>query len=243
MQLDTGSPYTLFYQDKLSLLNQGTPPAELVGDTLLNTIRFTLGGKAIERENVKVIKHKETASTLNEEPIIVGTLGMDVIEPYVLTLDFLHQEFFLSESIPDSLRASITETDFYYSQHHILFPVMLLGQRKMVYFDSGSSAFPLLIDKANWQKLINPDSLSASYSVSSWSKSLKATTQATSERVIIANESLPLQRVTYIDGASQNQVNQMLAMGIGGMVGNQLFIGTVLVIDLPHKKFGVYRPR
>jgi hypothetical protein len=42
-----------------------------------------------------------------------------------------------------------------------------------------------------------------------------------------------------MDGASDAQVNRMMAMGIGGMIGNQLFIGHILILDTKNKQFGL----
>ena len=41
-----------------------------------------------------------------------------------------------------------------------------------------------------------------------------------------------------MQGASDTQIAQMMKMGIGGMTGNKLFIGSILVLDTKNKKLG-----
>lgn len=55
----------------------------------------------------------------------------------------------------------------------------------------------------------------------------------------IANTTLPLHSVTYIEGASSAQVERMLKAGIGGMTGNKLFLHYVLILDTKNQQFGV----
>jgi hypothetical protein len=50
---------------------------------------------------------------------------------------------------------------------------------------------------------------------------------------------MPIRHVTYIEGASDVQINQMMKMGIGGMTGNRLFISSVLLLDTKNRRFGI----
>jgi hypothetical protein len=56
---------------------------------------------------------------------------------------------------------------------------------------------------------------------------------------VLASHKLPIKFATYIEGASDTQIQQMMKMGIGGMTGNKLFLNATLVLDTRNKKFGV----
>ena len=61
----------------------------------------------------------------------------------------------------------------------------------------------------------------------------------TGDSITIAFNKIPINKATYIEGASDAQVKQMMKMGIGGMTGNKLFLRSLLFLDLRNKKFSV----
>jgi hypothetical protein len=53
------------------------------------------------------------------------------------------------------------------------------------------------------------------------------------------HEEIPLKEVTYIEGTSFIQNLLMYFSGMGGMIGNKLFMGKVLILDATNQKFAV----
>jgi hypothetical protein len=88
-------------------------------------------------------------------------------------------------------------------------------------------------------KLAIPNTTTESYPVKSWGRTLTANTVATVDSLEMALLKLPIKKVTYIEGASDSQVQQMLKLGIDGMIGNKLFLNNILIIGTKTKKFGI----
>lgn len=109
----------------------------------------------------------------------------------------------------------------------------------MLYFDTGSSMYPLLTDKNTAEALALPNTPVLQSKVRSWDTFRTANSLATSASIEIAGVQVPVRFSTYMEGVSDSQVAQMMKMGIGGMTGNKLFVGHILVIDTVNKKFGL----
>jgi hypothetical protein len=62
------------------------------------------------------------------------------------------------------------------------------------------------------------------------------------QKIEIASRKINVNRATYIEGATDSQVQQMLKMGIGGMTGNKLFSDYILILDTKLKMFGIAIP-
>ncbi|MBC8155588.1 MAG: hypothetical protein H7Z72_22095 [Bacteroidetes bacterium] len=245
MQFDTGSPVSLLYDDKLKEIKALMNRSGNTSDTLQKTMNFNfkIGNTEISAREISVVKRTQiedkTIDTTARQ--IIGTIGTDTINGNVLLIDYLERKIVVIDKIPESILKSTKLSDFFYTMGSILLPSILQKENKILYFDTGSSAFELLIDKLTWQNLANKDSIPLSYKVQSWNRTLTANTVATRDSIQISTQKIPLRYVTFIEGASDNQINRMMALGIGGMTGNKLFLNTILVIDTKNKKFGVVR--
>jgi hypothetical protein len=172
---------------------------------------------------------------------IIGTLGGDFIGNKTVLIDYPGKKISIGYSIPQ--RPGLTLTDFIYTNRSIILPASIKGKKTMLYFDSGSSAFELLTNKETAAMLALPGATPVTYPVTSWGKILTATSYVSGDSIEIASIKMPLSRVTYIEGASDTQVNRMVKMGIGGMTGNKLFLHSILVLDIKNKQFGILNGR
>lgn len=243
MQFDTGSPYTLFYGNKLQAIHRKYPAITAlrnIGDSLGNFL-FKAGPLTITARQVPVRTFDSIAIDWknNRMPIIIGTLGTDLIDNKVAVIDYPREQLHLSDSIPAAFQKGNT-TGFHFSMRRILLPAEVAGKKTILYFDSGSSAFELLTDKATCSKLAADTSLTVRYPVQSWGKTLTANTITTADSITLAGHTIPLRHATWIEGVSDTQVNQMMKMGIGGMTGNKLFISNILVLDTRNKQFKLF---
>ncbi|RYF88723.1 MAG: hypothetical protein EOO00_10815 [Chitinophagaceae bacterium] len=55
----------------------------------------------------------------------------------------------------------------------------------------------------------------------------------------MAEATLKVKYVTYVEGASKGQLDMMMKMGIGGMTGNKIFTNRVLILDTKNRLFAV----
>lgn len=243
MQFDTGSPYTLFYGNQLKAIYREYPATTSlrnIGDSLSN-FHFKAGPLTITARQVPVRTFDSTAIDWknNRTPIIIGTLGTDLIDNKVAVIDYPRERLHISDSLPAAFQKG-NATGFHFSMRRILLPAEVAGKKTILYFDSGSSAFELLTDKATCNKLAADSSPTVRYPVQSWGKTLAANTITTTDSITLAGHAIPLRHATWIEGVSDTQVNQMMKMGIGGMTGNKLFISNILVLDTRNKQFKLF---
>ena len=219
MQFDLGAPNTLLYKKAM--------PGQ--GDTLRD-FSFRVG-KMLFSPGPVAIKAVDAGEK------IMGTLGADFIANRLVIFDYPHRQLLLADSLPEQF--NIPLQPFYFPGRRVLLPVTLRGKQTIMYFDTGSSAFALITDSTSWGQLAVKDSTAFSYPVNSWGRTLTAHVIASADSMLLAGRNIPLGRVAYISGASDAQVQQMRQMGIGGMIGNALFLKSVLILDTKRQRFGV----
>lgn len=242
MQFDTGSPYSLLYRNKLKAIQKRYAQSVQVSDTTgkLQQFRFNIGNIAILAKEIAVQQFDSVNVNWSKDTVeIIGTLGTDLIDNKVAFINYPEKYMLITNH--KKQEDTVAWSGFIYEHRRILLPFSIRGEKKIVYFDTGSSAFELLTDKATAMLLASPDAIPGSQEVQSWGRLLKATSVQTADSIEIASQKLPLRTVTYMEGVSDAQINAMKKMGIGGMTGNRLFVNNILVIDTRNKKFCVMR--
>ncbi|WP_310555571.1 hypothetical protein [Flavobacterium sp.] len=245
MQFDLGSSYSMFYDAKINAIKSKYPKNIHTNDSLtkLSNLHFTIGKNKIIANDIFLKKLGNPKINWNDKKSIeiIGTFGVDFIQNKTLTINYPEKKILIQDLIPEKLISKITLADFMFVQNSILLPTVIKGKKTMLYFDTGSSAYELLTNKETCTLLAEPNTESTQYKVKSWDKFLIANTFITKEKIEIAGLEMPLNKVTYIDGASNSQIDQMMKMGMGGMTGNKLFLNHILFIDIKMKKFGVLK--
>jgi hypothetical protein len=246
LQFDTGSPYTLFYRNKLAAIYQQYPATTYLQNLkdMLTGLSFQLGNMPVKADSIPVAQFDSTGiDWKNKNNLeIIGTVGTDLIENKTVLIDYPGLRLQIADSLPANLKRQLVLTDFMFMMRRVLLPVTLLGKKTILYFDSGSSAFTLLTNQATCRQLaIDSTAKPVQYPVSSWNKTMMANTIATRDSIMVAGHSIPLQEATWIEGVSAAQVNQMMKMGMGGMTGNKLFLHYTLVLDTRNKRFGLIK--
>jgi hypothetical protein len=240
MQFDMGASHSIFYTNKLKAIsNRYHFPVE-VHDTAvtMKELTFTAGNTKIPAHEIRLMHLGAAQINWDNNAIeIIGTLGTDFVGDKTVIIDYPGKKISIGYDIPEKWNLSLTE--FIYTNQSFILPALIRGRKTLLYFDSGSSAFELLTNKETVTMLAVPGATPVTYPVTSWGKILTAVSHASMDSIEIASVKMPLTRVTYIDGASDVQVNRMMKMGIGGMTGNKLFLHSILVLDLKNKQFGI----
>lgn len=109
----------------------------------------------------------------------------------------------------------------------------------MVLHYSGSSAFDFITDKATWRQMRDQQAPAISIPVNSWGQTMTAHIAKSSTAVEMAGESLLIDQVTYMEGASEAQMQAMIQSGMQGMIGNSIFMGKEICLDFQALKFGI----
>lgn len=242
MQFDTGARLSLLYTEKVNDIRAKYPKC-LGPDSASRVLnqQFSIANKSIlAKEIVLRTQSGKGINWKNKKAVeVIGTLGMDLIENKVLVMNYPAKKLIIANAIPAGLNSRLKLTNFMLIGNSILLPVELQQKKVMLYFDSGSSAYELLTNKATCLALSTPDAKPVTQQVRSMDKMLTAVIYPTRNSMTIASQKLPIKRATYMEGVSNSQVEQMMKMGMGGMTGNQLFINSILVIDTKAKQFGI----
>ncbi len=243
VQFDTGAPSSVFYAHPLAALSARYPGARSAllpqADTLRN-LHFALGNGQVQARRLRVIAygaHQLPADTA--APLLVGTLGADVLEGHVLVLDYRRQRFSLVAQVPDSLARRAAFVPLAFTGRRLVLSAAVAGEPQQLLFDSGSSAFALLTSPATWQQLASPKAPAHTAAVNSLGKTLTSHTVATGAALQLGRVAVPLQTVTYMDGTTLFQRSLMRFSGMGGMLGNRPFNQHIILVDVAHQRFGI----
>lgn len=244
MQFDLGHPYSVLYKEKLEVIRLKYPKALPPGETGNKFVNFSFhtGRMPVLAKEIAV-QQFDSIATINwadkKSVTILGTIGADLIDGKTTVIDYPGQQLTLAASIPAKLLPQLSLMDFIYEKRNILFPATINDKPVLLYFDTGSSMYELLVDKKTCEILAAPGGAFIQTKTRSWDKYLTANTIASNAGITINGELIPLHYVTYIEGVSTTKAEQMRKMGISGLTGNKLFLNYKLVLDTKHKKFGL----
>lgn len=216
MQFDLGAPHSMLYSQQLKDIIHQYPKTD--------TTNFSI------------------AKGVAKNAVIIGTIGEDMIDGKTLVINYPKRELSIVINLPEKLMQKTTLSSFMLMKGSILLPATLHNKQTILFFDTGSSAFELLTSKTTSDQLAISNSTTESYPVNSWGRTMIAHTRASADSLSIGSQKLTIKEVTYMDGASEGQVQQMLKLGIGGMIGNKLFLNCILIVDTKNKKFGIVQP-
>jgi hypothetical protein len=244
MQFDLGAPYSLFYKGKLETIAQNFPEVqfkEREDSAYLLDFPFRLGGMGMKASEIKVINYGGTAVDWNDTTgiEIIGTIGADLIERKVLVLDYPQGVVVLIDEVPATLAAQAKFSNLTFDERRVVLGATINKQETKLLFDSGTSAFELLTDKATWSSLAKKNAPVRQYGVNSWGNTLQVHSVASEQEIAFGDTVVPLNHVHYIEGTTFVQQTLMRFTGMGGMVGNQLFLDKVIVLDTRNHRFGM----
>lgn len=231
MQLDTGSPVSILYRDQLHRVSKADTAQPI------NELTLQLGGQLIVLKKPKIIKQSGGGEAASTAPLIIGTFGTDFLSQHVVQLDFPKQKLTMMDTVPASINRQVVWSPLLYERGNILLPARIRAKASLLYWDTGSSSFGLLTDRATWSSMAATDAVPDTYTVQSWGKPLTAHTIATPDSIQLGKRTVPIGYVSYIEGASDSQINRMMALGIGGMTGNQLFLHSTLLLDTRNRRY------
>ncbi|WP_306350092.1 hypothetical protein [Flavobacterium sp. '19STA2R22 D10 B1'] len=236
MQLDSGSPITLFYKKSLeSIQSKLQHSFKFNTDQNQISIHFNIGTMSIVSDHFKVLNYGNIIDLNNPNAEnIIGTIGTDLLERRVTILDFKNN---LCSFVEDIKGEEFTEFEF--KKRKIIFPATIGDEKLKLLYDSGTSGYELITNKEEWEKYKTQNSKPSIEKGNSWGNMLTVISAATKNTIKIGNQDLKLSEVTYVEGTSQIQNLLMKTSGMQGMIGNKLFLNHKLILDCKNKKFKV----
>lgn len=235
MQLDFGSPITLFYSKTIvSIQSQFSSQIKFNKNSDTISLKFDLGEMKISSDKFKVLNYGEVADLIDESIIIIGTIGTDLLEKKTIKLNFKDNYcLFNNELLTDGF------TSFDFKKRRILFPSKINGKSLKLLYDSGTSGYELITDRNEWDKYRLKNGKIKTEAGNSWGNTLTVTTAPAKQKIEIGNENLNLTQITYIEGTTKIQNLLMKLSGMQGMIGNKLFLDYQITIDCKNEKFNV----
>lgn len=240
MQLDFGSPITVFYLKPLnSIISKFSDEIEPIKNTKLISLKFNLGEIDISSDEFEVLDYGETIDWEQKSMAIIGTIGTDLLEKRVIRLNFKQNycSFTNSESLNGLSSAGFMPFDF--KKRRILFPAKIGNKGLKLLYDSGTSGYEMITGRDEWEKYRLKDSNTKIEKGNSWGNTLTIISAPAKEKIEIGNVSLNLSEITYIEGTSRIQNLLMKLSGMQGMIGNKLFLDQILIIDCKAERFRI----
>jgi hypothetical protein len=241
MQFDLGAHSTLFYRKPLESLrtkfHDQIPPID--STNLLTQFSFGLGKIKVTADQFRVIDHGTEINWADSTMLnIIGTIGADMIEDKIVIMDFKNNICFFGDSIAQ-LGLNLQLMDFKFDKRKVLLPATINGNSSHLLFDSGTSGFEFITSKNIWKKMALAGAQENSHNVNSWGNTLIAHNIESNKMIDFGMLKINLEQVSYIEGTSFLQNMLMRFSGMGGMIGNKLFLDKALILDCKNEKFGI----
>lgn len=236
MQLDSGSPITVFYKKSLESI-QGKFPKQLIFNKTRKEISlaFNLKNMTVSSESFELLDYGNDIDFENPETEnIIGTIGTDLFEKRKVTIDFKNRRISFSEKLDD-----LGFSTFEFKKRKIIFPAIIDNQKMKLLYDSGTSGYELIVNKEQWTLYRSKNSKTKKEKGNSWGNELSVFTASANKFVQFGNLNLQLSEITYIEGTSELQQILMKRSGMQGMMGNKLFLNHKLILDCKNQKFKI----
>jgi len=222
-QLDTGTETTIVY---------GSEAAKAfgwkLGQKMVRIPGIGMGGVTLPAADVQVAANFQNRGT-------AGTIGLDVLIGHVVVLDFPARRIYVLQraDLPAAVRQRTSWAPAEIRRGKFLVHARLNGAEcNGLFLDTGSSAFPLMVDADHWKTLTRPtygEPPAKEAIVNSWGKQVKFVGQPALGAIEIASlrvEHPLIFRMPEGFGASRQQ-----PQAVSGLIGNALFWDDILVLD------------
>lgn len=235
MQLDSGSPTTLFYKNSIQSIQAKFQDKININEKQNRiSMQFSIGNMSVTSD-FEVLNYGNTVNFESAKPgNIIGTIGTDLFEKRIVILDLKNEVC----SFVEKINENGFET-FEFKKRKILMPGTIGGQKLKLLYDSGTSGYELLTNREEWQKYRRLNGNIKKEKGNSWGNVLTVISAPADQVIKIGNRELKLSEVTYVEGTSQMQNLLMKTSGMQGMIGNKLFLNHTLIVDCKNEKFKI----
>ncbi|WP_431157817.1 hypothetical protein [Winogradskyella poriferorum] len=248
MQFDTGAKSTVLLYENVISVNEKYGTIFQI-DTLDNQVRvldakFKVGTVDVTANSLGFKGRGTAIDWENNSFIILGTVGNDFIEQNPIIIDYKNKNMTLIEATDKRI---INEDDFLpftFDGRRIFLSAQLNNEPIELWYDSGSSAYELIVDEDTFKDMSKPNSKITTYEGSSWGKKTKISNVASEGMFEFGNTSVPLTYVSYVEIPGTEMLQSVLKLAniggdLGGMTGNKLFLEKTLIIDAPNLRYAV----
>lgn len=237
LQLDLGHTSTLLHADAWASIAECVPGAD---PRHARGVKLALGSITLDVRELPLRASRGRGIAWNDStPVVIGTLGSDVLAGRTLVLDLRADSVSLTRSRASVLRTHTPLQPYREQLGRIVLPARLEGRDLHVMYDSGTSAFAWVTDDRTWRRLAKPGAVVQKFPVNSWGRPLPVHVTATDASVRIAGRTFALGDVTRFEGVGWLQDLGVRMLGVNALMGNRLFLGHRVVIDANAHEFGL----
>lgn len=245
LQLDTGSHLNFLHGGAVADVDAAY--ARTLGRT--TTVTGRIAGAPTTGEPFTVIPEYRAIFTRGEPTPVIGTLGTPFLERWVLIIDYPRQRLAVSDAaapIPAEILEKATFSALDYRNGKIYVPVTLDGETRAEYFfDTGSSLFPLVTTREEWERLTRRrvnDPKNQRYTLPSWNDTWLDFVGAPMTGRLGIGPVLGKKPMVFFVNDAKFRIDQM--PNTRGIIGNALLVRDyAIIIDLPSRRMGFIRSR
>ena len=248
MQFDTGAPSTVLYYKNVLSINEKYGDIFRI-DTIDNRVRVVDASFKVGTVDVKAssVDFRGTGYTIDWSDstslIKIGTVGSDFMEKHVLIMDYKNEQITLTESVPETIEKETDFLPFTFDGRKVFLSASLNGEPASLWFDSGSSAFELIVEEDTFLELAKPGAERETFLINSWGSKIPCHNIESNGIFKFGSTSVPLTFVTYFEWPNKLLIWTMKASNLGGdlggMTGNKLFINKKLILDAPNLRYAI----
>ncbi|WP_127122259.1 hypothetical protein [Chryseotalea sanaruensis] len=240
MQLDCGSPNTIFYSRAMESLMLNFPASIQPADSLHHiSLSYTLGNLIISSNQFAMIEYGQAINADTPDSIhIIGTIGTDLMEKRITILDFKNNNCAFTTAMPDGIEEAELQ-QFTFKKRRIMLPGKIDQEEMSFLFDTGTSAYSLITSQNLFEKYSTKNGNEVLSTGNSWGNTLTVHTKESNKVIDFGSTITPIANVTFIEGTSFLQNLLMRFSEMDGMIGNKLFKDKVVVLNCAHEKFAI----
>ena len=240
MQLDTGTPSTVFYGKALNQLgNQIKIKTVLKKDStqyVANPI-IQIGNTSFSAKKIKILKNMG-ANKIDSLFTVIGTIGFDILVDRTLILNFKKNKLAITNKSLKKIDPTINLIkNASVDKFPILIPATLNQKKIRLFYDSGSSLFSVLTSYKNLSLLKNSNKIDTLCCVQNWENQLQVYRKELKHQIQIGNIKENTKKIYAID--KMKIVNYFPSWFIYGITGNKLFDNKIIIIDNKNNLLGI----
>ena len=240
MQLDTGTPSTVFYEKTLNQLgNQINIKTLFKKDSIEYVVNpiIQIGNTSFSAKKIKILKNMG-ANKMDSLFTVIGTIGFDILVDRTLILNFKKNKLAITNKSLKEIDSTINLIkNASVDRFPILIPAKLNQKKIRLFYDSGSSLFSVLTSYKNLSLLKNNNKIDTLCCVQNWDSQLQVYRKKLKHQIQIGNIKESTKNIYAID--KMQIVNYFPNWFIYGITGNKVFDNKIIIIDNKNNLLGI----
>lgn len=231
MQLDTGANSTVLYLESDELSEATTKPQVQNRRLMVDKVDF---GKRPMFINSQMARGK---TGVENEPRVIGTIGLDCFSDHAWALDFVEMRFAVTpffKGLPADARKPGIDIDLIHRNQKIFIPVSIGNEIVYDFFyDTGAHRQGILTDEEPWNELTgrkSTDSANTRESAFSWGKPIEIVSARCNQGVRIGDYKMENVNASFTKDPPENLLFAGYPFKAKGLIGNAPFLGKAIVI-------------